>query len=88
MQKRGILKIKYPVEHGIVTNWDYMMNIWHHCFYNELKVTPNDHSCLLTDAPHNPKTNREKMMQIMFEEFNVPRFYVGIQAVLSLYAAG
>ena len=28
------------------------------------------------------------MMQIMFDEFNVPQFYVAIQAVLSLYAAG
>jgi actin-related protein len=31
--KRGILSLKYPIEHGIVTNWDDMEKIWHHTFY-------------------------------------------------------
>ncbi|KAJ7130796.1 actin 1 [Mycena crocata] len=68
--KRGILTLKYLIEHGIPS------------------VAPEEHPVLLTEAPLNPKANREKMTQIMFETFNVPVFYVAIQAVLSLYASG
>ncbi|CAI5981839.1 unnamed protein product [Closterium sp. NIES-64] len=86
--KRGILTIKYPIEHGIVSNWDDMERVWAHTFYNELRVSPEEHPVLLTEPPLNPKANRERMVLIMMESFHVPAVYVAIQAILSLYSSG
>merc|ERR1719337_480025 len=68
--KRGVLKLSYPIAHGIVTSWDDMEKIWHHTYYNELRVAPEEHSVMLTEAPLNPKANRERMTQIHFETFS------------------
>merc|ERR1711877_83088 len=88
-QKRGILNLNYPIAAGIVESWDDMEKVWNHTLYNELRVTPSELTgVLLTEAPRNPKANREKMVSIMFETFEVQNTYVASQAVMSLYAAG
>lgn len=84
----GHMSFEYPIHHGIVTNWDQMEKIWHHTFFNELHVDPEEHPVLLTEAPLIPKANKEKMTEIMFETFNVPAIQVSIQAVLALYGSG
>eukprot|EP00930_Biecheleria_cincta_P052686 TRINITY_DN3797_c0_g1_i2.p1 TRINITY_DN3797_c0_g1~~TRINITY_DN3797_c0_g1_i2.p1 ORF type:complete len:1298 (+),score=257.87 TRINITY_DN3797_c0_g1_i2:313-3894(+) len=86
--KRGVLTLRYPIEHGIVINWDDMQILWHHAFYNELRVAPEEHPVLLGVPANNPKANAERMVQIMFETFNVPAVYVEMTPVLSLYASG
>lgn len=78
-----------------MTNWDDMEVLWDYCFTNELRVNPNDHPCLFTEgtklsnlAQRNPKINRERTMEIMFNTFGVPSFYLANEAVLSLLASG
>jgi len=88
LQLRGVLRLSYPVGHGIVEDWGAMEKIWHYTFYTDLRVDPGEHPILLTEPPLNPRPNREKMCEIMFETFNVPALYIAMQAVLSLYASG
>jgi centractin len=85
---RGLLKINYPMRHGIVQDWDDMERIWHHVYSEELKTSSEEHPLLITEAPLNPKRHRSKAAEILFETFNVPALFVSIQAVLSLYASG
>jgi len=87
-RKQGVLKLSSPIEHGIVNNWDDMEKIWEYTFQNELKVNPEEYNVMLTEASLNPKENKEKMAQIMFETFKVSGLYISTPGCLSLYSAG
>lgn len=88
MELKGIMNLQFPIEHGVVEDWPAMERIWHYTFYTDLRIDPSEFPVLLTEAPLNPRLNREKMTEIMFETFNVPAMYIATQAVLSLYASG
>jgi actin-related protein len=88
LSKRGILKLNYPIQSGYVTNWDDMEKIFHHTFYNEFRILPEERPVLLTESPLNPLNNKVKMAEIMFETFNIPSLYIANSAVLSLFASG
>jgi len=60
--------------------WDYI--------FHELKVLPEERSILLSEAQMNPKENREKMIEILFETFMTPATYVALSNVLSSYYFG
>ena len=69
--RKEVLSIHRPIEHGIVTNWDEMEMIWHYIFQNELRIESRDRRFIISEAPLNPKANREKIAQVLFERFNV-----------------
>ena len=86
--KRGVLKIKYPIEHDTIKNYDDMEKIWFHIFVNELRAASEEHNVMLTECSTKRRDNREKIAEIMFEEFGVPGLYIINQTVLSLFSAG
>ena len=85
---RGVMRLVWPVRHGIITDWKSWEKIITHIFYKELRVNPQEYPVLLTEAPLQPKENRIRMAEILFETFGVPALYVATQAILALYAAG
>ena len=85
--KRGLLSINNPIEKGIITNWDDMEILWRYSINNELRIDPENHPFLLTETSFNPKINREKSTEIMFEKFKTYVFYIANQSTLSFYSS-
>lgn len=83
----GIL-LRRPIENRVIANFDDMERIWQHVFADELGVSAAEHPVLMTESPENPKSARERTLQIMMETFGVPAFYLAYPEVLSLFAAG
>ncbi|KAL7411081.1 actin-related protein [Mrakia frigida] len=85
---RGLLKLNWPMEGGVVKDWDDMERIWSWVYSEELGTLSEEHPVLLTEAPLNPRQNRDMAAQIFFETFNVPALFTSVQAVLALYSSG
>eukprot|EP00127_Corallochytrium_limacisporum_P004861 Clim_evm5s191 gene=Clim_evmTU5s191 len=86
-ESRGLLRLSGPMDHAIVEHWDDMETIWQYAF-EELAVSSDNHTLLVTEAALNPRSHREKMAEVFFESFNVPALHFALPAVLSLYATG
>ncbi|XP_054281701.1 actin-related protein 2-B isoform X2 [Macrosteles quadrilineatus] len=86
---RSMLELSYPMENGIVRNWKDMCHVWDYTFGPEkMNIDPKECKVLLTEPPMNPIKNREKMIEVMFEQYQFHGAYIAIQAVLTLYAQG
>jgi len=86
---RSMLEVNYPMENGMVRNWDDMCHVWDYTFgQDKLNIDPSECKVLLTEPPMNPTRNREKMIEVMFEKYGFDSTYIAIQAVLTLYAQG
>lgn len=85
---RGMLQVSYPLSNGIVRNWDDMEHLWRYTFDQKLRIDCSTSKILLTEPAMNPRQNREKMVEYMFEKFGFEAVSIGVQAVLSLYSQG
>jgi actin beta/gamma 1 len=85
---RNKCSVFYPLENGIIENFNDMELLWEYTFLEKLKVDPQNHPVLLTEPPYNPKATRERMVEIMFETFGVPSLNISIQGVLALLGQG
>jgi centractin len=86
-ERKGLLKMKYPMNHGIIENWDDMELLWKHA-YELLKASPKEYPVLLTEPNLNPLSHKLKLIEIFFNKYGVPALFVAGQGVLSLYGSG
>ena len=83
LDRRSLLLVKRPIEHGMVTNWEDWKEVLTYSLESRLCVDPSDHPVVLSQPTLNPRLNEEKMTQVMFEEFNIPALFVGSDSVFS-----
>ncbi len=67
-----MLKIKYPIRRGLIKTWSEIEKIWEFILIEKLNINPSDHPIFVCDSPINPQTTREKMVQLLFEQFKSP----------------
>ncbi|KAI0251786.1 Actin/actin-like protein [Lactifluus subvellereus] len=82
MVRRSLLRAEERVGDAIIKN------IMDYTFSEKLHVDPAGRKVLLTEPPMDPRANRQRMCQVMFEEYGFQDVYVAIWAVLTLYAQG
>jgi len=94
-EKRGVLHLDWPIQRGIIKDFNGMEKIWTHLIDKELQavVDSSDDSedykgVFLTESPLLPAAVREETMQMWFETFKTRHYFVAIGAVLGLYATG
>ncbi|KAI8080297.1 actin family [Gilbertella persicaria] len=85
---RPNMEIKTPMEDGLVKDWDAVEHIWQAAYNDMLRVHASEHPLLCTEPAWNTPENREKMMQLAFEKFDVPAFYVAKDAVMTAFSVG
>jgi actin-related protein 2 len=84
---RAVLDLKYPVEAGVIKNWDDMKELWNFGF-EQLGAKTEECKILLTEQVLNATKNRQKMVELAFEEYRFTDLQIQIQALLSMFSEG
>ncbi|EPB85937.1 hypothetical protein HMPREF1544_07269 [Mucor circinelloides 1006PhL] len=85
---RSNMEIKSPFKDGLVEDWDAVEHIWDATFSQMLRIDPRNHPLLCTEVAWNTPENRQKTMQLAFEKFDFPAFYLTPDAVMSAFSVG
>jgi len=88
LKKAGMCELRYPMERGYIQNVDDMVAVWHHVFWDQLNVDPEEQPVFISEPPLTPVGNRKLVTQLMFEKMQVPALHCCAQGVLELYASG
>ncbi|KAI0002990.1 actin-related protein Arp4p [Russula compacta] len=85
---REDMQVGNPMSEGLITDFKPIPYMIRHALKDVLRCKPEDHPILVTEPAWNTPANRERMAEIMFEEFQVPAFYIANAGVLNAFAAG
>ena len=84
----GLIKLRYPVNHGVFEQEKDIFSIFNH-IYSKLNINSQEikeHPVLITEPILNPRINREKISQLLFDNLGVPALFFASQPILSLFS--
>ena len=76
-----MLTLKYPIENGVILNWDDTETIFDHTLKNVLRVNPEETAIMIADSVVATKKDCRMLFQMMFEPF----YFAGVHIALSSY---
>ncbi|KAF8639990.1 hypothetical protein AX17_001236 [Amanita inopinata Kibby_2008] len=85
---RNGMEIGNPMNDGMIADFNPIPPLIRHALDDVMRCTPSEHPILVTEPTWNTQANRERMAEIMFEDFQVPAFYIANTGVLNAFAAG
>nr|XP_021506383.1 actin-like protein 6B [Meriones unguiculatus] len=81
-------EVMSPLKNGMIEDWECFRAILDHTYSKHVKSEPNLHPVLMSEAPWNTRAKREKLTELMFEQYNIPAFFLCKTAVLTAFANG
>ncbi|KAJ3215407.1 Actin-like 6A [Dinochytrium kinnereticum] len=84
---RENMEILSPLENGVVRDWDALECLWDYSVRQRLRSNHEEHPMLMVEPAYNPRETREKLIEMAFEKFNAPAFYLG-RSPLHSFASG
>ena len=88
LKLKNEVKSTYPIEYGWIKNWEDMEKIWNYIFNNILKIDPFFYPVAFIVPSLFSNADKEKLAEIMFENFNIPGLYILDQAKLICFSVG
>lgn len=84
---RAVLDLSYPVNEGLVKNFEDMAHVWNYGF-EKMGVKAKESKLLLTEPVFNPKNTRMEIAQLIFEKYQFTEAQLQVQALLSMFSEG
>ena len=84
----GVVKLKYPLSHGIFNNSEDISSIFEYIYSNlDMSITEiKEHPVLIAEPLLNPQENRRNIAKVLFDTYKIEQIFFASQPILSLFS--
>ncbi len=89
MRMRGVLKVKYPIQRGVIMDWNEYYEILNHIFYTLLRIENlSIYPVIYVEHPFVPRETKEYIARVLFETHGVRSLLMMESPILSSFSVG